>query len=549
VGEIRVDIELLKEMARRLASAAERLAQPASGIETAVESAGGYDGQLAPQVQSIAGGDPSAIRALGRDLAEKAERLARIAQAFAAADEAEVAGHPGLATGIRGMVEDGLEVTALRWWRAKGEAPPGIPEGVWKNLPLEDRLAILGMLDEKQSQLPSDPLKSTQAMDAGAQAALDVFLFVSGKSEVLPPLSTWEAAATAAGMNLMDYVMKMLGITEYERDMTAGVGLVETRSAGPVAMLLCEQAYWNRVMDSASDNWGSVETAWKGFAQIQSGYDLDGQQGRDYAGYLKDALAGGTAQGDDIVFSREWSGLPEKDIPENTLQKAAEAARDQAWRLIAGYKLAKEYGQDVTFFLNDEESTWWKYHDDAMKAGLVVYESNEQRWERYVKQTQDYVQDHNPQLAGDERAIAEKAKDILDDRHLVEYPDPKTLKGSMEMVKTSYEYGNQYESNPSYADHHEFMLEPNHEYYKDVPEAEGKNLLIPRYAHDVYQSARGLQSLTGHGIPDLRKASAYVNHHRSLILFANEYTHESFASYYFPPEDPANLPNYGTPIE
>ena len=83
-----------------------------------------------------------------------------------------------------------------------------------------------------------------------------------------PGLEVWESAARAVGMTLEDYVMKMMNISEFDRDMVGGVGFLETPEVGPIAMAICSQAYLHRALDL--EEWGSYQSAWKGFASISS---------------------------------------------------------------------------------------------------------------------------------------------------------------------------------------------------------------------------------------------------------------------------------------
>ena len=356
-----------------------------------------------------------------------------------------------------------------------------------------------------------------------------------------PRLEAWKSATRAAGMSLEDYVMKMIKISEFDRDMIGGIGLVETRKAGPVAMVICSQAYLHRFLDE--EEWGGHNLAWKGFASIKSGYELeiDGVSdiGRDYAQYLRDSIEGGTEQGKTPLFTATDYNhyLNNKELYSHA--SAAKAAQDMSWRLIAGYQLADMAGDEyVTFFLNDGDSNWWNYHEDLMDAGLVHYETNAERAARYAEATKDYFLSQNPnRYIGNEELLINDVNNFLRSRQMIEFSNPSTMDGVTEMIETSHQYGNQYESNPTYENFVAFDRITDRFNFESLPD--GQEVVVPRYAGWVYDHAADLSA-----DPPFTSAEAYRAHYHSLVFMYNKTNEQAFASYYFPTEDTVNLPNY-----
>jgi len=45
--------------------------------------------------------------------------------------------------------------------------------------------------------------------------------------------------------------------------------------------------------------------------------------------------------------------------------------------------MAELLGEDVAFFLNDDQSAWWEYQEALMDAEVVHYETTSEMAERY----------------------------------------------------------------------------------------------------------------------------------------------------------------------
>jgi hypothetical protein len=218
-----------------------------------------------------------------------------------------------------------------------------------------------------------------------------------------------------------------------------------------------------------------------------------------------------------------------------------------AYRLVAALITAVLLVENqITFFLRDEDSAWWQYHQDLMTTeyagypGLLTYETHADGVARYAEELKEYWMEIYPaRYAGNEEQAAKDVANFLNEtRHIVQYPDPGTMDGAMEIVEKAYEYGNQYESNPEYDGLVSLEIRKYHFNFENLPD--GAELAIPRYVNRVYGTAYGLYN--GDGMPAPQEA--YQDHFRSLVFFANRYNSTAFVSYYFPTQDTQHLPSY-----
>jgi len=577
-SEIYVDIGVLQEEVRRIEEVARALLAEEREIFAALESASpqAYDGELRKQVMEIAGEDPRMLRQFAEGLMLQAEELKRVAGAFEMADAMEVRGRLSLAASIYTLAERGYDLAEFPWWLVHRGRPPWMDRAAWDRLSARQREALFAWLEAEWQRFVAGTDTRGFRSQTKLMEAFSVHVFLAGlqeqtrapwvsdevwagllaedradllarsewlyKTTPLPALGAWKSAAELAGVTLEQFVMDALHITPYERDTVAGVALAETRTSGPVGMLLCEVTYLNRVRDGSM--WGSYEAAWKGFTKVgEYNFELDGatHYGRAYADYLTDSLGGGTAQGDTAIFSASnyFHYLENKDLYMHAA--AATAAQDMSWRLLAGHRLSELTSESqVAHFLGDSESQWWKYQSQLMDADLVVYDTYS---ERYAEQLRANLLEHDPaRYEGNEQQLIIDVNNVLRNRYVVPYPDPSTMDGAVEMVERAYGYGNQYESNPSTTSFVEFRqvkydpammaLE-----FPGLP-SDTQIVVFPKYAQMVYSTARGLAD---QGLP---LGEVYLDHYRSLVMVMNIRNGVGFASYYFPPEDPAHLPNY-----
>jgi len=577
-SEIYVDIGLLQEEARRIGEVARALLAEEREIFAALESASpqAYDGELRKQVMEIAGEDPRMLRQFAEGLMLQAEELKRVAGAFEMADAMEVRGRLSLAASIYTLAERGYDLAEFPWWLVHRGRPPWMDRAAWDRLSARQREALFAWLEAEWQRFVAGTDTRGFRSQTKLMEAFSVHVFLAGlqeqtrapwvsdevwagllaedradllarsewlyKTTPLPALGAWKSAAELAGVTLEQFVMDALHITPYERDTVAGLGLIETRQAGPVAMLLAGQAYYNRLYD---EHWGELETAKSTFA----GGSLNGvYYGHDWEGYAQAAL---NDQDNIFSFTAEmWRRSPaerEALLRLVSMSTAAEAAQDASWRMIAGYRLAKEYGLDaVAFFLDDPHSTWWQYHEDLMRQGFVDYSPMANLADRYPVEYRDYKIEQG--LSGQqlEAAVAARVDFAV-------YPDvttPETLDGAMQLVEKAYEHGNVYEANPDYQkfvenrivpDKHSLFqaeIEADLDRYEAALTARAKTpeqlagipelvddrrqrlqVVMPRYLHEAYLDA------------GLDRGRPYWD---SLIIVQNAYTHTAFVSFHTP---------------
>ncbi len=447
--QIRVDIEVLRATVRTFTEAAQRVLADSRDVETAVEGASGYDGQLRARVSAIAGQAGPDIRAFADHVAELAAELESVADGFEAADAAQVAGLAGLAVSFRTMIDSGYGAGDLPLWLVRGAKPPWMSAEEWARLGgLGDRAAYMADLQRAWASFVSGDLAFNHGTHQDMLNAFRVHLFLEGVTPAIPLYADWQSAATAAGLSLEGYVMKVLNITHYERDSVAGVGLIETRQVGPLATLLVGQAYYNRLYD---DHWGDLDSAKSTFAE---GW-LDGvYYGHNWEGYTQAALAL-PAEGNNIfTYTGEQLGIhyaggeaaAELDRIAS-IASAAEAAQDGAWRLIAGYRLAEDYGVDgVTFFLNDPASDWWTYNQELDSKGFLDYSPMRDLETQYREDYTHYLQEQG--LSGErlEAKVTERMANAIFPALQV----PDNLETALELIEKSHSNTAVYEMNPDY---------------------------------------------------------------------------------------------------
>ena len=378
--------------------------------------------------------------------------------------------------------------------------------------------------------------------------AFRVHLFLEGLPTALPPYADWQSASTAAGLTLEGYVMKVLNITPYERDTVAGVGLIETRQVGPLATLLVGQAYYNRLFD---EHWGDLDTAKSTFA----GGSLDGvYYGHDWEGYTQAALSkmdppmfSYTAEQLEIRFAGGEAAAELNGIA--SVARAAEAAQDGAWRMIAGYRLAEEHGiESVTFFLADEESTWWTYHQDLIHEGFVDYGGTMDYSESYRAEYTRYLQEQG--IAGD--ALTEAVRKRMEFAVFPESPDPSTMEGTLELIEKAHEHVNVYEANPGYFKFAESRIIPDkHDLFPEQIASDldsYRALLIDQREPKTESEFAAIEELVSDRRENLRvvmpryQYEAYIDageeagrpYWDSLIMLANRYTGTGFVSFSTP---------------
>jgi len=385
-------------------------------------------------------------------------------------------------------------------------------------------------------------------------AALHSLLLEPAYTTSRPTLSTWRMAGDLTGRGLEALAMGLLNITARERDMVGGVGLAETRSVGPAGMLVFDMTYYNRVIDTDNPYWAGLDAATRGFAQIGSAYDLDSATegrvfaGRDYAHYLEDSLAGTTRQNRQLLFTngRWWDPQARWAF---THRAAAVAAQDLGWRVVAGYRMAELLGEDVAFFLNDDQSAWWEYQEALMDAGVVHYETTSEMAERYEESVRRSWLEANPRRAESPEALEADLEEYMSGILIPSFSDANTLDGVSEIARTIHAYGNQYASNPSGQDVREFLVVEGAPAYEGMP-AEGR-AIVRRIAGLAYNHAKFMEAAAlDAGAASLVDPAEYRDHSNSLVLLHNTASgpqSPGCASYTWSTDDVSNRVEYGTP--
>ncbi|MFV2043735.1 MAG: hypothetical protein ACC700_10945 [Anaerolineales bacterium] len=214
-----------------------------------------------------------------------------------------------------------------------------------------------------------------------------------------------------------------------------------------------------------------------------------------------------------------------------------------------GYRLAKEHGVDgVTFFLQDEESAWWKYNRRLLDNEFVDYSPLADYRETY---RDDYTQyKENQGLSG--KVLTNTVDARMEYAVFPEFRDPSTLEGSLELIEKAYDEGNVYEANPSYLKFSESkiitdtkglfaeeMVADLEAYREDLlgrfenpseadqvavnnltDERRGRlRVVMPRYLFEAYHDVDG------------ERGRPYWD---SLIMLENAYTKTGFVSFFTP---------------
>jgi hypothetical protein len=363
--KVHADPSKFHQAADELHRMADELRQGGSRLLSATSDARSYDGQYAPWVRPIAQNGDHRIRGISERITSLAHTLDLIAQGFEEADRLDRKGFSSLADQVRLIVESGFVVSTFPHWLTHGQCPPWINQDFWNRLLLDDRDAFLASLGGAWL----DFVESGDYSHATEQDMLNaflVYLFMEGVLSKPPELEVWKSAARAAGMSLEDYVMKILGITPYDRDTVAGAGITETREVGPIAVLIVGQALINTTRSyelKGIDYYGfkkyanDIDHASDRFAGWGDDY-----KNKDQAEYLHLALDGKSNQNPFNPYTWERLGEGEDDM----LAPLASAAQDSSWRLLAGYEVG-----DVTLFLRDEESEWWTYYQSMVDEGYT----------------------------------------------------------------------------------------------------------------------------------------------------------------------------------
>ncbi len=384
-------------------------------------------------------------------------------------------------------------------------------------------------------------------------AALRALLLQPTNTAYRPTLSTWRLAGEVTGQGLEAVAVNLLDITPWQRDMVGGVGLAETRSVGPVAMLVFDMTYYNRVTDTENEYWSGYHAAARGFADLGSAYDLVDEHGgrtydgRNFARYLEDSLEGRTRQNGSLLYSsgRWWDPQVRWAF---THRAAAVAAQDMGWRVIAGYRMAELLGEDVAFFINDQESTWWTYQQALMDAGVLHYETSQERASRHRESVRTSILEANPSLASDDERLAKLVEGVVDQFAYVPYPDANTLDGVVQIARTINGFGNQYSFNPRPEDMFEFARDSGVGGYNLGPDP--GEIVLPRYAWWVYDHANTWAAMAEEGSPEAAAgAQEYRDHYRSLVILQNTaggVAGSSCASFYWTETDPQHFRNFGT---
>jgi hypothetical protein len=397
-------------------------------------------------------------------------------------------------------------------------------------------------------------VRSPEAFDQEQLDALRGLLIRPSNTAAQPTLPFWRLTAEVTGRSLEDLAMELLGMTPWQRDMVGGVGLAESRSVGPVAMLVFSMVYYNRVIDEANSYWSGHYAAARGFADLGSTYDLVDPvsdrtfEGRDFAAYLRDSLEGGTRQNGYLLFSNDRWWDPEVRWSFTHLA-AAVAAQDLGWRVIAGYARAGLTGEDAALFLNDAESAWWTYQQTLMDAGVLHYETTGEVTDRYEERVLQSWEEANPSRVQSPEALEADLREYLSRIHIPSTPDANTLEGVSEIARTLHAYGNQYASNPCGEDLTEFLASEGTPGYQGIPE--GGRVVLRRYAGWVYNHARSMATIAQLSeAPSFVSPSEYQDHHNSLVLLRNTAGSPGApgcASYSWPDGDAIHRLEYGTP--
>ncbi len=140
---IQVDPDQLRLASEQYAAMAQRVLKLQWDAEQAAGGAPSYEGQFGPQVQSMQVEAAASIQRILSPMVEAGEYLAEKAEGFAKADVAAQDGFYQLALTIRATVDQFAGLTILPQWLLLGRQPPWVDVREWREMPVDDRQAML----------------------------------------------------------------------------------------------------------------------------------------------------------------------------------------------------------------------------------------------------------------------------------------------------------------------------------------------------------------------------------------------------------------------
>jgi hypothetical protein len=129
---IQVNPEELKQIGQSINMKAERLSEIADELLATAESAPSYGGQFRPRVINIGYEHRSLAKERARRLSEMAEKLKQYAAAFAAADEAQLAGYGEIGDVMTELADASLEVPPMPLWIRYQTCPNWVDIHIWQ---------------------------------------------------------------------------------------------------------------------------------------------------------------------------------------------------------------------------------------------------------------------------------------------------------------------------------------------------------------------------------------------------------------------------------
>jgi len=122
---------------------AQRLLKLQWDVEQAADGAPSYEGQFGPQAQSLQAEAAASVQRVLSQMVEAGEYLAQKADGFARADAAAQDGFYQLALAIRATVDQFAGLSSLPQWLLLGQRPTWVDPREWRELPVDDRQAML----------------------------------------------------------------------------------------------------------------------------------------------------------------------------------------------------------------------------------------------------------------------------------------------------------------------------------------------------------------------------------------------------------------------
>ncbi len=129
---IQVNPEELKQTAQSIDRKARRLSEIADEILATAESAPSYGGQFRPRVINIGYEHRSLAKERAKRLSEMAEKLKQYAAAFAAADEARLAGYGEIGDVMTELADSGLKAPPMPLWISYRTCPNWADIHIWQ---------------------------------------------------------------------------------------------------------------------------------------------------------------------------------------------------------------------------------------------------------------------------------------------------------------------------------------------------------------------------------------------------------------------------------